>query len=519
MTEPGPDPDANRPPQDDRADLSRAFGNLPEVVEYARWLRAEYEAMGADRMVEALLEELELARTDLEAQTDELCALQRELEASRAETAAFFGDSPVACLVLSRRGLILEANRAAEKLFGLPLDTLVGCWLGALVASHDLPTIMAAMEAAHPRPPLPVTLRDGARQSCVDMHFSPHGSELRCVLIDRSPTLQARTSRARLEALYDAEPGAIVTTDGRWRIVDANRGAIGLFGASMEELLAESLQRFLHCPPLFLHGPPRTRRATRLESQVSAEARTMRGEAVPVEVTATGLLIEGRPTFIVTVRDVSDRKALQRELLDVTERVQRGIARDLHDTLGQHLVGISMLAHSLARRLHARQDGCASDLDRIHQLSSNLVTKSRLLIRGLYPVELEGKGLLHALQSLAAQTREVHGADVIFRQQGGDLDPLEAETSTQLYRIAQEAVNNAVRHARAASVLIRAGSSPEAAVDLAVIDDGRGLASPREGGMGLRIMRERARLVGASLQIGAGPRGGTMVRCLLSPRR
>jgi signal transduction histidine kinase len=209
---------------------------------------------------------------------------------------------------------------------------------------------------------------------------------------------------------------------------------------------------------------------------------------------------------------VIERKAFQDHLLTVADEQHRRIGQELHDDVGQEMTGLALLAETLAEMIAAGDTPAGRLAERIRLAAARTQRKTQALSRGLVPMDIEAPGLEGALDGLARQTGDVKGVACRFRHQG-DARVADSQTATQLYRIAQEAVANAVRHSGAEFVQIALICDERGSV-LEIQDDGRGL--PPEGqtpGMGLQIMRYRAKLVGGTLTIESLSTGGTCVTC------
>jgi PAS domain S-box-containing protein len=217
-------------------------------------------------------------------------------------------------------------------------------------------------------------------------------------------------------------------------------------------------------------------------------------------------------------RDITRQKELQREILAISEREQRRIGHDLHDDLCQQLAGISFLSQSLATRLAAQSVPEAGRAKEIAQLARRAINQTRDMAHGLAPLDLEADSLRDALLGLAANTRNVFRCDCRFH---GSLSvPLpDPGVGTHLYRIAQEAISNAIKHGKASRIDISLGLR-ESHLTLAIGDNGTGLPKTFDTrkGMGLRIMQYRAGLIGGTLEIRRRPRGGTLVACVVPER-
>lgn len=224
----------------------------------------------------------------------------------------------------------------------------------------------------------------------------------------------------------------------------------------------------------------------------------------------------GKVAYVIaTGIDVTDRKQLEGAILDASEREQRRIGRDLHDGLGQHLTGIAFLSKVLEQRLraHAMPDE-AAQAAQLARLVNQSIVMTRELSHGLLPVQLAAHGLMSALQHLAGEIHELFSISCRFSCE----DPLffhDVSIATHLFRIAQEAVTNALRHGHATDIEIGllGGDQPT----LTITDNGVGCPAVEDlvtcDGMGLRIMRHRAAMIGGMLSLLQPATGGTSVVC------
>lgn len=211
---------------------------------------------------------------------------------------------------------------------------------------------------------------------------------------------------------------------------------------------------------------------------------------------------------------INRQRELEREIVVSGEREQQRIGRDLHDGLCQFLAGIGFAASSLKDDLRAKFDSDAEAAAEIEELLRDAVMQARNVARGLAPVQIDDEGLVAALGELAANTSRLCNLPCEFVRNTGPFEPA-AEVATHLYRIAQEATNNAVKHAQATALHISLEQAAET-IRLTVRDNGVGLleGSERFGGMGFKTMQYRARSIGAELSI-TSLRTGTTVSCLL----
>jgi len=225
--------------------------------------------------------------------------------------------------------------------------------------------------------------------------------------------------------------------------------------------------------------------------------------------------VDGRQAMLELGLDVTERRRLEGEVLKATELERRRIGQDLHDSLGQTLSGLSCLSQVLQQRLAASSRDEAEQAAQMHDILTEAVGLTRSLARGLSPVGAGPDGLATAMRELAENVQ------AMFRIRCEFVCPREVPVhdgmvATHLYRIAQEATNNAARHGRARSVRIEL-SRANGSLMLRISDDGAGLPDDAENrrGMGLRTMSYRARAVGGSIRFERGAAGGTVVTCVL----
>jgi signal transduction histidine kinase len=216
--------------------------------------------------------------------------------------------------------------------------------------------------------------------------------------------------------------------------------------------------------------------------------------------------------WLVIFRDITERRILEKEIIEISDRERRRIGQDLHDGLCQHLAGIELMSQVLEQKLSRRSKTAANRVGEIARYVRDAISQTRSLARGLSPVTLESEGLMSALHELAANTEKMFGVvcrlecaePVLFR------DPAVA---THLYRIAQEAASNAIKHGKATQITIKLEKLRDQTA-LTILDNGLGFPSVRPNtGMGLAIMKSRAGTIGASLALDNRPGGGARVRC------
>jgi PAS domain S-box-containing protein len=223
---------------------------------------------------------------------------------------------------------------------------------------------------------------------------------------------------------------------------------------------------------------------------------------------------DGTPAYIIaTGLDITERKRLETAILEIGAEEQRRIGRDLHDGLGQQLTGIAFLSKVQEQKLAEKGLAEAAEAARIVALVNDAIHKTRELAHGVSPVISDAHGLMSALKRWAAEVEDLFNISCSLRID----EPVliyDTNMSTHLYRIAQEAVNNAIKHGQAKNILISLSASDECGI-LKIENDGLGLAEPpRNGtGMGMQIMNYRARIIGGSLKVECGGNRGLAITC------
>jgi signal transduction histidine kinase len=214
------------------------------------------------------------------------------------------------------------------------------------------------------------------------------------------------------------------------------------------------------------------------------------------------------------MRALEHAQELEREIVNAGEREQMRIGQDLHDGVCQTLAALDCAAQCLKMDLELEGSAKVSLASEIQKRLSAATLEARNLARGIYPVSMETDGLSLALRELVMTTKTLHQASIGF-ESDEDIVVRNSEVAMHLYRITQEALSNAMRHANATQVNVRLMRENQG-VTISVADDGRGSSiQARPDGMGWRTMRYRAKLIGAEIKVESKPAGGTTVRCSL----
>jgi PAS domain S-box-containing protein len=326
---------------------------------------------------------------------------------------------------------------------------------------------------------------------------------------------RAEAELSRLASIVESCDDAIIGKSLDGTILSWNSGAQRIYGYAAGEILGQSCEVLVPSEDRGTIAPllQRVGRGERIES---FETTRLRKDGTLFYVSLTLSSVRDSAGNIIGAseieRDITERKRLEQEVLQTSEQERRRIGQDLHDGLGQHLTGIAFLSKSLQQRLASKAADESAEAGHIADLVQQAIMQTRTLARGLHPVEATAGGLMAALQEFAARIEAFFRLECAFDCDQPVLVP-DNVVATHLYRIAQEAVNNAIKHAQTHRIGIRLRCEGDR-IQLTVEDDGVGIpenAAP--AGLGLRIMRYRAKMLGGTLTIGPDPEGGTVVAC------
>ncbi|MGA2133278.1 MAG: PAS domain S-box protein [Bryobacteraceae bacterium] len=326
-----------------------------------------------------------------------------------------------------------------------------------------------------------------------------------------------------ISAILNTVGTLILVLDPEGRIVQFNRACEHITGKPFDSV------RGAIAADLFLIDGDRERFENALQQLCRGricrdfEAQWENGDGAAHLIGWSGTILpeaQGRVrNIILTGIDITESKRLEKAILEISGREERRIGQDLHDGLGQHLTGIAFMSKVLAKKLADKSPAEAAEANKIVRLVNEAVHKTRELSRGLLPVVADARGLMSALEHYASEVEDLFGISCRFEC---DLPVLiyDDPVANHLYRIAQEAVNNAIKHGDAQHVAMRLYRTPEG-LTLNIHDDGRGLPSDARNstGMGLHIMNYRAKMIGAALQVTRGTECGTSVTCTLPSLR
>ena len=465
---------------------------------------------------------------ELERQNFELGQTLHLVEEARSHYADHYDFAPFGCLTLDSHGCICEINIAAARLLGRERARLIETPFFLFIEKPHLPAFLQHLRACKRSNEKVVSevaiAGKGRAHRLVELSSVPvidarsERTVYRTMLADVTERRRAekalRRSEERFSTAFRASPSAnAISTLAEGRFIDVNASFCKLTGYRRSEVIDRTvLELGIHEDPTFRETMIRELRATRTFQNREGRFRTKSGATCDVLVSAEIIELESQECILIIAQDVSDLKRLQREVIEIGEREKRRIGRDLHDDTCQTLAGIAMLAEVSARRLASRDPKGASQVREIANLLKQNIEQVRRLSAGLSPVRVQRYGLAWALRELAIETSERCDIDCRFAM-SQPIAIADENIATHLYRIAQEALSNAIRHGRASKIVLELKVRGKTG-KLTVSDDGCGFPhKPHKGGLGLHTMRDRASLIGGTLGIDNHAKRGTVVTC------
>ncbi|HWG43915.1 MAG TPA: PAS domain S-box protein [Gemmataceae bacterium] len=520
-----------------------------EPAETERVQQLQRELQSTRENLHTTLEELKSSQEKLKASNQEILSMTEELKTAKDEMhllheklksadavahrlAAIVESSIDAIVSKNPDGIIQTWNQGAERLYGYTAEEAVGRSVQLIVpedCAEEWNASMARLRRGESVAGLETErVRKDGQRVLVRLSISPlrdgSGNVVGGSMIGRDISESKRAEQAlrdreeRLRAILNTAADAILTIDQRGIIQSVNPTAERMFGYTAAEMIGQNVTILMPSPYRDEHDGYLARYLRTGEKRIIGigrefEARRKDGSVFPVELAVSE--IEHLQLFTGIIRDNTRRKELEREVVEIASLQQRRIGQDLHDSVGQELTALSLLGKDLAETLQSDPANAPPLLEHMIQGLQRCQQALRAILRGLLPVTIDSEGLMAALSDLVHHTEREGKVACVF-DCPRPVSIADNLTATHLYLIAQEAVHNAVKHGRPRNIRISLES--DHLLVLRIQCDGRGMParSAEEQGLGLRIMQNRAAIIGARLTIEPAQPNGTLVTCVLA---
>lgn len=483
-----------------------------------------------DQSKRHLAEELTEARTQLAAMTREFTALSAayaELLRSEERYRLMFENVPLGYMSMDENARLIDVNKAFADFFGYHHDEIVGKQFADLLAEgveyHRKTSFPAFKRRGYSKDIVWNVRKKNGEIATIVMNgrvrYDEYGNfiQTHCMMMDISEHRKAeealRKSEREKALILGAMSERVIYHDENRRIIWANHIAAESAGMPLEQMAGKLCFELLRNRPTPCEDCPamlafQTRTAHAGEIQVDGKILQMTAHPV----------VDQHNRFVGVVQistDITERKQLERELLDISSKERRRIGHDLHDGMGQQLTGISFLATALQQQLSNLQPDAAETAARIAESADSALKLMRSILQGLCLVTAEPQGLMSALSVLASNTTDLCRLDCRFSC-SKPVMLQDYSTASHLFYIAHEAVCNAVKHSNCSRIRISL-EQQRTSLRLNIRDNGCGfiLQPGEQSGMGQRTMRYRASIIGATLEIKGIQGKGTTITCLL----
>ena len=439
-------------------------------------------------------------------------------------------------ILTDRRGHILFWNTANEEIFGYSKKEIINRPVNVLFDDKsDLPLKELLRKCSLSQPVFGRWHGVHKQGSSVwlevraklvkDRKGNPQHCVITLVNIDKLKNTETRLnhSQALAEAIFSTSTDAIITANSNGEILSANKAVSKMFGYNHDEILGKNLKILMPYRNNLNHDEYIDNYLSTGENKIIDKGRETQGvkknrTIFPIELTVSEIVCNGDRIFAGIIRDLSRRRELEHQLIEIGNEERRRIGRDLHDGLGQMLTGIRMLTESLSRKLHANAVPGADEVKEIAEMISEADEIARSIARDMVQVEIEKKGFQSAVDELCRKIQRMTGVNCVL-EIGNDLEIENHSKALHLFRIVQEAINNAVKHGNANNIDIRLSENTHHLL-VEVQDDGVGFSSQANDheGKGIQIMKHRARMMGGNLELIRTNQNRTMIRCLIPHR-
>jgi len=338
----------------------------------------------------------------------------------------------------------------------------------------------------------------------------------------KSVEKELEESEAHKQAILESSVDGIITINEKGLIQSFNKAAQKIFGYHENEVVGQNIKILMPLPYSEKHDTYIRSYLETGEKKIIGKGREVQGlkkdgTVFPIDLSVGETMWNENRIFTGIIKDITDRKELEKRVLEISNEERKRIGQDLHDGLGQMLTGIRMISENLARKLKANGIPGADEVEEISKMISETDEFARSITHDMVEVDLEENGLDMALQKLCKRNEKMFNVNFKYQNEG-DVYIEKDSIAINLYRIAQEAMHNAVKHGKADLIMVRLSNTGRH-TSLIITDNGVGFSDEHDlnenKGMGIKIMKYRTGLMGGIFEITRADKEITIVRCMI----
>lgn len=425
------------------------------------------------------------------------------------------------------QGLIIYSNAANAQIFGYSMSDINGMSIRTLYSEKDEMTVSYIMNNVIKNNPVHMRwhgIQKNSERVWLEIRANrlpgENGEPDSCVIslhkIDyvKYKELKLEKNKAFAETILDATADAIISVDTNGEIIQCNSTAVRMFGYRNEELNKLNVKKLLPFSESedFNKDLNDNQKLKSFPRVKETEAVKKNGKAFPVELSLNEVTWDGNKMYVAVIKNLTERRKLEKQILQIGDKERKHIGSELHDSLGQLLTGIRLQTEIVARKLKVKDVPGAAEIEEIVRLLQDADEQTRLIAQGMVAADIEKKGLYSAVKNLCKKLENISGINFSFSYPE-KLHIKDEESSLNLFRIIQEAVNNAVKYSQAENIRIELTSNPH--LILKIEDDGVGFDYTDEThfGSGIPIMNYRTNILGGELKIDRTAESRTMIKC------
>jgi len=430
-------------------------------------------------------------------------------------------------MITDMQGLIIYSNNANAKIFGYSISDIRGMSIQTLYSEKDEMTVSNIMNKVIKNNPVHMRwsgIQKNSERVWLEIRANrltgENGEPDSCIIslhkIDsvKYKELKLKKNKAFAETILDATADAIISVDTKGEIIQSNNTAVQLFGYSSDELNKLNIKKLLPFSDAgdAIPGLNDTQKSKNFPRVKETKAVKKNGETFPVELSLNEVTWDGSKMYVAVLKNLAERRKLEKQILQIGDKERKRIGSELHDNLGQLLTGIRLQTEIVARKLKVRDMPGSAEIEEIVRLLKDADEHTRLIAQGMVATDLENKGLYTAVENLCKKLEKLSGINFSFSYPE-KLHIKDKDMSLNIFRIIQEAVNNALKYSHAENISVELTSNPH--LTLKIEDDGDGFDYNDESnyGSGIPIMNYRANILGGEFKIDRTGENRTIVKC------